>query len=69
VKEILELRTGRLAHGYLIHSDCGHRLAWSLLTDQACCPGCGTRWAYADLLEAARGGYGYHWQVPAEIEE
>ncbi len=69
-RDLLDLRTGRHAAGYLVHSGCGGRVAWSLLTDGAACRGCGERWAYDFLLDRdnAKGSPElYKWQPPVEV--
>ena len=72
VRDLLDLRTGKPSAGVLIHIECGHRIAWSLMTDGAHCLGCSARWDYPWLLDrvatAGRPSY-YQWTPPVEVHD
>ncbi len=39
-EDLLDLRTARIAKGYLLHRNCGGKIVWSMLTDKAKCTLC-----------------------------
>lgn len=72
VKDILDMRTGAKTKGYLVHTGCGSRIAWSLMIDGAYCQGCCTRWTYGWLIDrdhaVGRPGL-YQWEPPVEVHD
>ncbi len=69
-RDLLDLRTGKHAKGVLIHTDCGGRIAWSLMVDGAHCLSCTARWGYAWLLDVDHDKSGlYQWKPPVEVHD